>query len=569
MTVLRRRPILKLVIVTLAIPVIAQTPQDDSWNRVLAQETVAFRLLEQEQRSTGAQQQRVKQERIAAFRQVGERLNEYRTGFIKDRTSVSEVNALFRMGYYMEFAGWDDKALLFYQTCSEHSKLREPGAVFGQPARPLQPQVQERIAAVSSRMNQGTNPGASLHSLSTLAHASIKGGIDLPGTARPPDPLNREEALTVAQRMSFPEELPRARQDWRKLLEQDPQLLPVTEDSSVPGILVFGVKGTPQNTKRVATTLDKYRKELVGRYFDAGLPAPTMVVFANLLQPEAAPQSSTRESPAQQTAATRNRAQQSAVQQTPVQQSPARQSPVQQSPAQQGPTPQNSEREQVALRTTSGQEQLGRALSSRLHFRDMDSLEGYFEPLDHTLVLRKNLLGPDGKIFLGTGLHELVHALIRVDFAQAPPWLNEGLAALHEEYGPDGPQDNYRLYVARAAMQATGRWPSVAQLLNARTTWWTDEPRTIMTAAARYFCMFLWKQGKLPAVYKALRDSSPNQSAADVLQRVTGMSIQDLDAAWNRDIASRDPNKLNSKWSQLRGPIDVYVRSMPELISIQ
>jgi hypothetical protein len=159
----------------------------------------------------------------------------------------------------------------------------------------------------------------------------------------------------------------------------------------------------------------------------------------------------------------------------------------------------------------------------------MEDLEGYFEPLDNSLVLRKNLLGPDSTVFLGTALHELVHALIQSDYPQAPPWLNEGLAAIHEQYGQTGPLDNYKLYVAKAALQSQGKWPKLTDLLNARPVWWTTEARGVMAAASRYFCMFLWRENKLPAVYKALRNAPKNESVTDTIQRVTGKSIQELE----------------------------------------
>jgi hypothetical protein len=402
----------------------------------------------------------LRSERVSAFREAVARMADYRSAYIPDASSVSAVNALFRMGFYMEFASWDSQALIYYSNCTTHPKLRDRDALFGDPERPLEPQVRDRMAAVEVRLRQNATAGSTVHSLSVLARYSGKGGIDLPGASPPPEPLTSVQALEVSSRLSFPVSLDQARQRWKALLDTQPALLPISEDTSVPGMLVVGVKGTQANARLVASTLDSYRTELMGRYFNAGIPGPTLVVFANFapqigsyVPPNAAPANVANVAavpPGEQRAAPR-------APQSPAQQAPPR------NPAEQRASP-----EQQALVPSQGAEQIARTLSRTIHFRDMESLEGYFQPLDNTLVLRKNLIGPQGQVFLGTGLHELVHALIHVDYPQAPMWLNEGLAALHEEYGTDGPHDNYRLYVAQAAINAPGRWPALAQLLTAR-----------------------------------------------------------------------------------------------------
>ena len=51
---------------------------------------------------------------------------------------------------------------------------------------------------------------------------------------------------------------------------------------------------------------------------------------------------------------------------------------------------------------------------------------GYYNRADNLIMATG---GPAG---YGTLLHELVHALVEADFQRAPPWLDEGLASLHE-----------------------------------------------------------------------------------------------------------------------------------------
>jgi hypothetical protein len=299
----------------------------------------------------------------------------------------------------------------------------------------------------------------------------------------------------------------------------------------------------------------------MGRYFNSGTPGPTLVVFANLapqigsdVSRNAAPANVANDAaarPGEQRAASRGP-------QSPAQQAPAR-----------NPVEQTAFPEQQSLVPSQDPEQVARTLSRTIHFRDMESLEGYFQPLDNTLVLRKNLIGPQGQVFLGTGLHELVHALIHVDYPQAPMWLNEGLVALHEEYGTDGPHDNYRLYVAQAAMNVRGRWPSLTQLLTAPAAWWNSDAHTVMAAASRYFCMYLWKEGLLPKVYQSLRDKPADASTESVLQQITGRSMQQLQDRWLEDIASRDANTLDARFGSVRNPVRIYISKLPDLGSIQ
>lgn len=51
---------------------------------------------------------------------------------------------------------------------------------------------------------------------------------------------------------------------------------------------------------------------------------------------------------------------------------------------------------------------------------------GYYNPADNLIM------ATGGSTGYGTLLHEMIHALIKADFPQAPSWLNEGLASLYE-----------------------------------------------------------------------------------------------------------------------------------------
>ncbi|MBU1341648.1 MAG: peptidoglycan-binding protein [Proteobacteria bacterium] len=51
---------------------------------------------------------------------------------------------------------------------------------------------------------------------------------------------------------------------------------------------------------------------------------------------------------------------------------------------------------------------------------------GYYNPSDNLIM------ATGGRTGYGTLLHEMVHAMIKADFPEAPDWLNEGLASLYE-----------------------------------------------------------------------------------------------------------------------------------------
>jgi Putative peptidoglycan binding domain len=51
---------------------------------------------------------------------------------------------------------------------------------------------------------------------------------------------------------------------------------------------------------------------------------------------------------------------------------------------------------------------------------------GYYNPSDNLIM------ATGGSAGYGTLLHEMIHALIKADFPNVPPWLNEGLASLYE-----------------------------------------------------------------------------------------------------------------------------------------
>jgi hypothetical protein len=129
------------------------------------------------------------------------------------------------------------------------------------------------------------------------------------------------------------------------------------------------------------------------------------------------------------------------------------------------------------------------------------SVFGYYKPSQRVLVMNISTGG-------GTLVHELTHALMDFDFPRVPDWFNEGLASLHEqcrirddESGIDG-LENWRLPILQEAIEQ-GRIRSLQSLVA------DDDFRAdnvgLNYAYARYFCLYLQRQGKLEEFFRRFR----------------------------------------------------------------
>ncbi|NLF72196.1 MAG: hypothetical protein GX575_24445 [Candidatus Anammoximicrobium sp.] len=168
-----------------------------------------------------------------------------------------------------------------------------------------------------------------------------------------------------------------------------------------------------------------------------------------------------------------------------------------------------------------------RHAAEQLFFDRRVSRFGYYKPARRTVLV--NLAEGDGGL-----LHELTHVLLDADFPDAPRWLQEGMATLHEacdlcscENRPAPPQPanspavaevgqvprwvprhNWRRAVlSRAA--AERRLPGVRHLVTESR--FRGPGEALDFAHARYFCWFLHDRGKLRPLYVKLRE----RSAAD------------------------------------------------------
>lgn len=132
------------------------------------------------------------------------------------------------------------------------------------------------------------------------------------------------------------------------------------------------------------------------------------------------------------------------------------------------------------------------------------SVYGYFRPAERTLLVN-----------VGTGsgslVHELTHALMEDDFPTAPPWLQEGLASLHEHATVIRDADqhrlrgklNWRLHRLQTAM-AHGQLEPIQSILTTDSLRNHQEP--LNYACARYLCLYLQENDLLGTFYHAFRD---------------------------------------------------------------
>jgi hypothetical protein len=158
---------------------------------------------------------------------------------------------------------------------------------------------------------------------------------------------------------------------------------------------------------------------------------------------------------------------------------------------------------------------------------------GYYRPHLRIIMVSAEC-GPDAL------RHELTHALMAFDFPEAPEWLSEGLASLHEHgrIRDDGGEIlgllNWRFGVLEDAIRQ-GRLPPLRSLLAAGSFRGPDE--RLNYARARYFCMYLQSRRLLGACYRACRagikgDPTGEEAVAGLFP---GRSWEQLDAdfrAW-------------------------------------
>ena len=161
---------------------------------------------------------------------------------------------------------------------------------------------------------------------------------------------------------------------------------------------------------------------------------------------------------------------------------------------------------------------------------------GYYKPSRRALVMNISTGG-------GTLVHELTHALMEADFPAVPDWFNEGLASLYEQcrFTADGQGieglENWRLPMLKQAIRE-GRLRPLAELISAND--FRGEHEALNYAQARYFCLYMQRQGVLAEFYRLLRDGhgEPKDGLVVVRQVFGGKSVADVDREFRRWVAT-------------------------------
>lgn len=154
----------------------------------------------------------------------------------------------------------------------------------------------------------------------------------------------------------------------------------------------------------------------------------------------------------------------------------------------------------------------------------------------------------------GTLAHELFHLMVRRDFGDIPPWLDEGMAALYEVayVGPDRVfgTPNWRGRVLDAYWEQR---PTLENL--ARMDWrdfenadnaYESQRQMANHATARYFALYFQETGQLVDVFEAFRtrsvvssETNPSDGAVELLTSVSGRPLDAVDAefaSWFRTL---------------------------------
>jgi hypothetical protein len=170
---------------------------------------------------------------------------------------------------------------------------------------------------------------------------------------------------------------------------------------------------------------------------------------------------------------------------------------------------------------------------------------GYSFPSDQSMVG-----WADGKAY-GTFAHELFHVMVRNNFGDIPPFLDEGMAALYEVSGFEGNRavgvPNWR---GAILSKSWAERPRIKDLVQMNRSAFDDiagpsdqlvpgEKQSANHATARYLMLYLQQRGELLPVYKAFLARKVNDRPAAqsvlLLESVLGRSLDTVDAefaAW-------------------------------------
>lgn len=143
----------------------------------------------------------------------------------------------------------------------------------------------------------------------------------------------------------------------------------------------------------------------------------------------------------------------------------------------------------------------------------------------------------------GTLVHELTHALMAVDFPEAPIWISEGIASLYEQSRVEGDslkgEPNWRLPELQAALVA-GTLTPLRNLLSMDFRAFREQRESLHYAQSRYFCKYAESKGVLRPLYMRFRDQHESDPTGVIsVERAFGKSIEAIEDEWHDWIRTR------------------------------
>ncbi|MDH4127755.1 MAG: hypothetical protein OEV44_03305 [Spirochaetota bacterium] len=143
-----------------------------------------------------------------------------------------------------------------------------------------------------------------------------------------------------------------------------------------------------------------------------------------------------------------------------------------------------------------------RFYSKKLFKETPDTPFGYYLPSYKSLVMNIATGG-------GTLVHELVHALVDVDFPNIPAWFNEGMGSLFEActcgehiYGIV----NWRLPILREGIKKNN-YISLRKVLSTTRSEFYNDLKGMNYSEVRYFCLYMQEKKVLKRFYQLFRDN--------------------------------------------------------------
>ncbi len=145
----------------------------------------------------------------------------------------------------------------------------------------------------------------------------------------------------------------------------------------------------------------------------------------------------------------------------------------------------------------------------------------------------------------GTLTHELVHPYMHQAWAEAPAWLNEGLASLFEfpfeDHGHFKGRVNWRLPGLKEGLKRNVV-PSFHTLTHLDQGAFYEDPAGLHYAEARYLCYFLQERGLLvPFVRRAIAEQAKDPSGWTALEATLGADPDSLRAEWEQFVKALGP----------------------------